>query len=138
MAESVTRSRWFIAVLATTAAAAVTAGGIYWWNSKTGPTNDDPPDPYASQPKDYPVPAHSKSRYLNTGSDARYIGSDACAVCHAANHRSYLQTAHSRALSDVDPKAEPPDGSFEHKLSGRSYRVVRKDGQIWHEEVLHG
>ena len=39
-------------------------------------------------------------------------------------------------LCDVDPATEPPDGTFEHKLSGRTYRVYRKDGQLRHEEVL--
>jgi predicted CXXCH cytochrome family protein len=36
----------------------------------------------------------------------------------------------------VDPNAEPPDGSFDHPLSGRSYRVYRRDNQLRHEEIL--
>ncbi len=86
--------------------------------------------------KTFPPPPFSASRYLNTGPEARYIGTAACAACHDANHRSYLLTAHSRALADVDLQSEPPDGSFQHKLSGRSYRVYRQNGQLRHEEIL--
>lgn len=97
-----------------------------------------PPAPQEAPPaaRDFPVPAYSPTPYLNTGPDARYIGSAACAGCHQNNHKSYLLTAHSKALVDVNPADEPPDGAFEHKLSGRSYRVYRKDRQLWHEEVL--
>jgi tetratricopeptide (TPR) repeat protein len=83
-----------------------------------------------------PIPPFSESHFLNLEPDAHYIGSAACASCHPGNHSSYLLTPHSRTLSDVNPEVEPPDGSFKHKLSGRSYRVYRKDGQLHHEEVV--
>jgi tetratricopeptide (TPR) repeat protein len=60
----------------------------------------------------------------------------ACAECHKEQHESYLLTTHSRALGDVDPAAEPPDGAFDHAPSGRSYRAYRAGGQLRHEEVL--
>ncbi len=88
-------------------------------------------------PKSLPAePPYSESRYLNTGPDAQYIGIAACAECHEREHRSYRLTAHSKALADLDPSAEPPDAAFEHKPSGRSYRVYRKDGQLRHQEVV--
>jgi hypothetical protein len=83
-----------------------------------------------------PVPAFSHSDFLNTGPDATYIGTAACAACHRDNHTSYALTAHSRALAEVDPADEPPDGAYEHPASGRTYRVFRKDGKLWHEELL--
>jgi hypothetical protein len=83
-----------------------------------------------------PVPPFTESRYLNTGSSARYIGSAACAGCHKEQHQSYLLTAHSRALSDVDPSHEPPDGTFASPTTKRSYRAYRRDGQLRHEETL--
>ena len=83
-----------------------------------------------------PLPPYSETRYLNAGPDAVHIGSAACASCHPTNHKSYLLTAHSRALADVDLATEPPDGAFDHAPSGRSYRVYRKDGALRHEEVL--
>ncbi len=63
-----------------------------------------------------------------------YVGSRVCAECHADQFESYLQTAHSRSLSLVDPASEPPDGAFEHAKSGRSYRVYREQGQMRHRE----
>ncbi|HLW68666.1 MAG TPA: multiheme c-type cytochrome, partial [Gemmataceae bacterium] len=67
----------------------------------------------------------------------RYVGSAVCAECHQERHQSYLLTSHSRALSELDPKAEPPDGEFIHQASGRSYRVFRRNGELRHEEVQH-
>jgi tetratricopeptide (TPR) repeat protein len=90
----------------------------------------------SSEPDAFPVPPYSASKYLNTGPEARYIGSAMCAECHPKKHQSYRLTPHSRALSDLDPKVEPPDGEFFHKASGRSYRVYREGGQLRHEEVL--
>jgi hypothetical protein len=83
-----------------------------------------------------PLPPYTATRFLNVGPDARFIGSRACAECHQRNHQSYLLTEHSRALSDLDLKAEPADGAFVHKRTGRSYRVHRRDGEFRHEEVL--
>jgi hypothetical protein len=106
------------------------AGAVFaaWPNRERNP-QFPPEDPF-------PLPSYSESLFLNTGSEARYIGTAACAACHPGNHRSFLLTAHSRSLAEVDPNAEPPDGSFDHPLSGRSYRVYRRDNQLRHEEVL--
>jgi hypothetical protein len=84
----------------------------------------------------FPLPPYSQSRFLNTGPEAHYVGTAACVGCHRDKHQSYLLTAHSRSLAVVDPNAEPPDGSFNHSLSGRSYRVYRRDNQLRHEEIL--
>jgi hypothetical protein len=94
------------------------------------------PAPQPAREDPFPLPPYSETRFLNTGSDARAIGTAACAECHPGNYKSYQLTAHSRSLAEVDPNAEPPDGSFFHRLSGRSYRVYRRDGQLRHEEVL--
>src|SRR5262249_5569789 len=93
-----------------------------------------PPNP--SPAEAFPFPLLSRTQFLNTGPEAQYIGIDACKECHAANHTTYLLTTHSRALSTIDPKAEPPDGAFQHKASGHSYRVYRQGEQFRHEEVL--
>ncbi len=104
---------------------------LYLWSGRE--TAEKPP---TASPDSFSLPPQSQSPYLNTGPDSQYIGSAACAVCHPGNHKSYQLTAHSRALADLDPKAEPPDGAFDHKLSGRSYRIYRQDNQLHHEEVL--
>ena len=84
----------------------------------------------------YPLPPYSASPFLNTAADISYVGIAVCKGCHSGNYRSYLHTAHSRALSDLDAKAEPPDGAFAHKASGGSYRVYRQGNQLRHEELL--
>jgi predicted CXXCH cytochrome family protein len=118
-------TRWLLCLLA---AGAVAGGVLAVSLRRPGPPQPEGPT--------FPLPTYSPSAFRNTGPDARYIGSAACAACHRANHASYLLTPHSRALSDVRPDAEPPDGSYEHRPSGRSYRVYRKDGQLRHEELL--
>jgi Tetratricopeptide repeat/Cytochrome c554 and c-prime len=91
---------------------------------------------WSPPPETFPLPPFSESRYLNTGRDAQYVGTGACTECHRGRHDSYLLTAHSRSLADVDPKAEPPDGVFVQPSSGRAYRVYRQGGQLHHEEIV--
>ena len=109
--------------------AGILAAVVVAWSNREPTRRPRPEDPF-------PLPPYSESRYLNTGSDAHYIGTAACAGCHSRNHQSFLLTEHSRSLAEVDPTTEPPDGSFDHTLSGRSYRVVRRDNQLRHEEIL--
>jgi tetratricopeptide (TPR) repeat protein len=65
-----------------------------------------------------------------------YAGSQACQNCHADQFETYLDTAHSRAMSEVIPDQEPPDATFEHGPSGRRYRAARRDGRLTHAESL--
>lgn len=126
MSDPLRRKRrllWLLIVVAVVGA--VVVAWMHWERS-----------PQLSTENPFPLPPYSESRFLNTGPDAHYIGTAACAACHPKNHRSYLLTAHSQALAEVDPSAEPPDGGFDHQLSGRSYRVYRRDKQLRHEEVL--
>lgn len=67
---------------------------------------------------------------------ADFVGSAACAECHPEQHKSYLNTAHSRSLSIVDPDLEPDDADFLHEVSGRNYSVYRSDGRMRHREAL--
>src|SRR5262249_3660715 len=81
-------------------------------------------------------PPFTPTRFLNVGPDAHYLGVAGCAECHPRQQQSYMLTAHSRALGDVDLGDEPPDGEFFHKASGRSYRVYREGKALRHQEVL--
>src|SRR5205085_6037672 len=110
------RSRILAVLLAAVGFVGVGVATWYFW------PKPPPPEPVVA----HPLPPYSQTPFLNTGPDATYVGIDACKECHKANHQSYLATAHSRALTDLDPAAEPPDGAFEHKASGRSYRVYRQ------------
>jgi predicted CXXCH cytochrome family protein len=135
MTDGAAKGRWVVWALVGVVLAG--AGYTAWLNLRetAAPPPEGPaPGPTAADP--FAPPPYSETRFLNTGDDARHIGSAACAACHRGNHQSYLHTAHSKALADLDPAAEPPDGSFVHKPSGRSYRVYRQDGQLRHEEVV--
>lgn len=68
--------------------------------------------------------------------DERFVGSDVCRQCHAGHGDRWVQSAHNLALADIDLAAEPPDGEFAHPASGRNYRILRRDGQFWHQEWL--
>lgn len=114
-----------------TADLALFVGLVVWYNPFS--KKDEPGTPPVEETF-FPPPL-TASRFLNTGPDAQYIGTEACAKCHQREHHSYQLTAHSRALSDLDPKAEPPDGSFFHRPSGRHFRVYRQGDLFRHEEV---
>ncbi len=116
------------------ASAVVAVAALVWLNRwpRQHPSAAEMPSVSPS----FPPPPYSDSRFLNAGPEAQFVGTAACAECHSDNYQSYLRTAHSRALADVDPAVEPPDGSFEHQPSGRSYRVYRQDGRLRHQEVL--
>src|SRR5690348_6180142 len=100
MGVGVGKSRWVLGLLAVAVAAAAVAS-VVWLKRRPGPT------PAAEDP--FPLPPFSATAFLNAGPDARYVGAAACKECHPQNHASWSLTAHSRALSDLDPKAEPPN-----------------------------
>jgi hypothetical protein len=111
--------------------------GLVWFYGR-GPL---PPAPVPEPPLPTAAPTH----FLNT--DAQFIGNGACAKCHTEKNDSYLRTAHSQTLADVGTHGvpgknespgdgEPPDTSFVHELSGRTYRVYRRDNRMHHEEVV--
>src|SRR5438132_4359582 len=87
-------------------------------------------------PPSFPLTPLSSSPHLNTGPDARYIGSAACQACHPERHDSFRHSGMGRSMAEVDLAREPIDASFDHAKSKRRYQVVRKDGQMWHRELL--
>ena len=84
----------------------------------------------------FELPGVRPSKFLNASASVSYVGTQACEECHQDQHASYLQTAHSRALAEIATDAEPPDGEFTHRPSGRSYKVYRKGEELWHREWI--
>jgi predicted CXXCH cytochrome family protein len=41
-----------------------------------------------------------------------------------------------RSMARINPAEEPPDAVYDHPPSKRRYQVVRKNGQVWHRELL--
>ncbi len=106
-------------------------GGLLLWFRSTTQHTPDPLSPADKITSPAPIPT---SRFLNTSSDASFVGRQACAECHADQDRSYQQTAHSLALAPIDPDDEPEDCEFHAPSADRWYRVFRKEKQLWHRE----
>lgn len=96
----------------------------------------------ASRPKTpsvadaFPLPEITSSPFLNTKSDARYVGSEVCSSCHESQVTSFHRTGMGRSMAEIDLSREPPDGAFDHAASKLRYQIHRNDGQIWHRELL--
>jgi hypothetical protein len=126
------RRRWKVYALAF-----ALLGAFLWfwwreWQDSTGPTG-----PAAkSTPAVFPLAALSTSPFRNTGSAARYTGSEACTDCHKSRADTFRATGMGISLAMVDPVNEPPDAVFEHALSQRKFKVARKGGMLWHQEFL--
>jgi Cytochrome c554 and c-prime len=67
----------------------------------------------------------------DSGSDTRsgYIGTEACARCHAEIYESYQQTAMAHASGPALDALTQAD--FTHKESGIHYRIYSEGGQEW-------
>lgn len=118
-------------LLVVAAVVLVLAGGAVAYFLTQGETPSGEPEP----PDSLDVPKFSATAYRNT-TDATYIGTAACASCHPNNHTSYQKTPHAHSLADLKLANEPPDGSFHHAASGRTYSTYRQDGQLRQREVL--
>ncbi|MCI0681927.1 MAG: hypothetical protein L0Y71_07470 [Gemmataceae bacterium] len=122
------RSRLRRRVGAIVVVALIAAAVAAWWFAR-------PPEPPV-QPAGFPLPPLSSSPFLNTAPDVAYVGSDACLRCHPNHHSRYHRTGMGRSMAEVDLGREPHDADFDHPLSKRRYQVRRKDGQLWHRELL--
>ena len=121
---ALSRTRWLLLGSVAVAAAAATT---YWqWPAKKVEPTADP----------FALPPLSASPYLNIGPDARYVGSEACRTCHEERHATFRCTGMGRSMADIDLAQEPPDSVFERAPSKRRYEVRRRDGQLWHRELL--
>ena len=68
------------------------------------------------------LPPVADSKFLNTHASALYVGNQQCADCHTDQHRSYLQTTHSRSIVPIDLGSAPGDADFDQPGSLRRYR----------------
>lgn len=96
----------------------------------------DAPGLSAAPDDRFVIPEIAESRFRNASKSVEYVGSQACVECHRDEHKSYLQTTHSRSLADVDVSREPPDGEFCHEISGRCYRIDREGEALKLREFL--
>ncbi len=86
-------------------------------------------------PDDDPVPLVLPK---NTAPGVAYIGTMACAECHAAQHKAWSTTQHARSLADLDPAEEPIPATFHHARSDIHYDMREKNGAMWMRAFLKG
>ena len=96
----------------------------------------DPTLPAAPPLKSVSSTPARKSEFLNTGPEVKYVGSEACRDCHAEHTETFRHSDMGRSMSEIDLSREPPDATFDHPLSKRRYEVRRRDGKLWHRELL--
>src|SRR5262245_56233433 len=46
--------------------------------------------------------------FLNTGPEARFVGSDACRSCHERAFASFARTGMGRSMASIPPEQAPP------------------------------
>jgi Cytochrome c554 and c-prime len=113
--------------------AALVGAGVVWAVSswpKPAPSPPVEPEPV------FPLTPVASSPYLNTGPEAHYVGSETCRSCHPDRHESFRRTGMGRSMATVDLAREPADAVYDYAPSKRCYQVARKDGQLWHRELL--
>jgi hypothetical protein len=84
-----------------------------------------------SVPRPFP-----SSPFLNANLDVRYVGSGACAECHASTCGSYHTTQHARALTSRDLAEGVPAGAFDDAETARRYVIDSRGETLWHHERL--
>src|SRR4051794_28268930 len=116
------KARWLLVGLLFVAA--VTGASAYVLSQRRHPSPAEPPTEAPSSP------------FRNAAAGVAYVGSAGCVRCHDAHAASFHRTGMGRSMAPVDLKREPPDASYDHPASKRRYQVVRKDGQLFHRELL--
>ena len=126
--------RFALLAALTVVCAAVIAVGMTIVGLRDGQTPAKTTQISGATPALKPLP-WPESPFLNTH-EGKYVGSDKCRQCHADEHRGYRETGMGRSLATLDPQQEPPDAAVNHPQSMRRYEVVRRDGKIYHRELL--
>jgi hypothetical protein len=115
---------------------ALSAAGVWWWrtthvggNGSDAARNEDPRLTFATL-------------YRNVRPDVRSVGDDACADCHGPLCRSYHEHPMGRSFAPTSDPGAPgrlgPDGRAEFTALGFHYRAERRDGRLFHREMLPG
>lgn len=113
------------------------ASWLIWWFQHQPVQSTVPQqliEPSSAQPE--ALPPVGDSPFTNTSLNTNYTGAAACRECHADAHQSYLKTAHSQALAEVDLKNEPAGGEFSDPVSQKSYQIFYRDGKLIHQERI--
>ncbi len=75
-------------------------------------------------------------RFENVRSSGGLVGSQECATCHTEITESHALTGMGQSLGLMKPEMSPPDAVIDDSFSPRRYRVLHRDGVMWHQEWL--
>lgn len=69
----------------------------------------------------------------STGAAAGYLPDAACAQCHQSIAKTYAEVGMARSLSSASGRdaADFDDSRYRHQASGQSYRLERRNRQLW-------
>ncbi len=98
--------------------------------SRTGPSQ------FVSNIRDHIAGLQKRSSYENVAETVASAGSSECATCHDSIVESYFETGMGRSLGLMQSRATLPDAVIDDIFSPRKYRVVHRDGVMWHQEWL--
>jgi hypothetical protein len=117
---------------AATVLALLTVGLWLWFAPARRQPPADPPEPTGGAAED-PRLAYA-GPFRNVRPDVKYVGSAACADCHAGHARTFARHPMGRSVTPL-PQAPPAADKEAFAADGFEYRVRRApDGSVFHEE----
>ncbi|HEV2498296.1 MAG TPA: tetratricopeptide repeat protein [Terriglobia bacterium] len=74
--------------------------------------------------------------YLNTESGVKYVGSKACAECHAGIYNEYVKTAMGQSMTVPadDPASPPTPATIQSEKFHRLFEAFRRNGDLFQAE----
>lgn len=105
-------------------------------NPRSGSESGTGSSQFVSDIRDHIAGLQKRSPYENVTDTVASAGSDACALCHDSIVESYFETGMGRSLGLMQSEATLPDAVIDDSFSPRKYRVVHRDGVMWHQEWL--
>jgi Cytochrome c554 and c-prime len=94
------------------------------------------PNPVEEARPVFDLPPVRPSEFRNSKPGVEFVGADVCAECHEDQYAEWRNTAHSRALAEIDPDREPPVGHVDDESQRLRYEIDVRDGRIWHSEIF--
>src|SRR5438270_6267635 len=83
------------------------------------------------------APGEKKATVVAQENSGSYVGSAACARCHSAIYRSYVQTAMGRSMTPAEPDRLPNlslPAQFSNEKLDRRFDVFTRDGKLYESE----
>jgi hypothetical protein len=123
--------------IAATVAGVAAVAGVYLMRGRSPAASRPLPAPPAGEVR-VELPPIRASVYLNTQPDAEFVGTAACAECHADAHATYRATPHSEALLEISTERSSQQAPFElatqftHEASQRHLESYVDQEKVWH------